>query len=84
MTKHNKPGTENDEAVLAIVEALRGYFVAHAADGLSHEVLVERWFQEQLFRPSAEEFARALRLMQKTKRGHVRVPGGFKLTMGRA
>jgi hypothetical protein len=84
MTSHERPDLENDAAVLAIVEALRGYFVAHAADGLSHEVLVERWFQEQLFRPSAEEFARALRLMRKTKSGHVRVTGGFKLTMGGA
>jgi len=73
MTPRTEPNSKNEEAVLAIVEALRGYFVAHAADGLSHEVLVERWLQEQLFRPSAEEFARALRLMRKTRRGHVRV-----------
>lgn len=74
MTSSPRTSPENEEAVLAIVEALRGYFVNHASDGLSHDVLIERWFQEQLFRPSAEEFARAVRLMQKTRRGHVRVP----------
>ncbi|MFK7887688.1 MAG: hypothetical protein AB8G16_12590 [Gammaproteobacteria bacterium] len=78
MSSSIEPLLDNDEAVLAVVEALRGYLSDHASDGLSHEVLVERWFQEQLFRPSAEEFARAVRLMQKTKRGHVRVPGGLK------
>ncbi|MFK8014544.1 MAG: hypothetical protein AB8G17_03730 [Gammaproteobacteria bacterium] len=62
-----------DEAILAIVEALRGYFVAHADDGLSHQVLAQRWFNEQLFRPTQDEVDRALRLMDKTQFGHLRI-----------
>lgn len=67
-----------DEAILAIIEALRGYYVAHAQDGLSHEALAKKWFAEQLFPPSDEDVARALRLMEKTQHGHIRMPAAAR------
>lgn len=66
--------SNTDSAVLAIIEALRGYYLAHAQDGLSHEALAQKWFAEQLFPPTDEDVASALRLMEKTQYGHIRMP----------
>lgn len=67
-------GVAGDETILAIVEALRGYISARSDEGLSTEALAERWHAEQLLKPEPDAYSQALRLMQKTQRGHERVP----------
>ena len=69
------PAAGEDEAVLAIIEALRGYFAARRREGLSRDELARRWYAEQLIRPSPEHVDRALRFMEKTLSGHARIPG---------
>ena len=64
---------DKEAAVLAIIEALRSYFVAHRDDGLSREELAGRWYHEQLLRPSQADVDRALRFMEKTRNGHARM-----------
>ena len=64
MTMHSLDA-DTDEAVLAIIEALRGYFAAHREDGLSRRELASRWYREDV--------NRALRFMEKTRNGHARM-----------
>ena len=59
--------------MLAIVEALRGYFLARRHEGLSRDALARRWYEEQLIRPSRDHVERALRFMNKTRDGDRRV-----------
>ncbi len=70
--------SNTDAAILAIIEALRGYYLAHVQDGLSHEALAQKWFAEQLFPPSDEDVASALLLMEKTQHGHIRMPSAAR------
>ena len=55
----------DETAVLAVIEALRDYRVRRGG-GRSFATLAEEWRDAQLFPPTAEQMAAALRLIGKT------------------